>query len=103
MNRLGFPLAEVAAATAALKSNPAIAEIVLMTHFANADVADGLSAPMAKIAPLHKLYNRVSLANSAAALLHGDINDDWGRIGIALYGSSPAPAWQNNKALGCAP
>ena len=100
MNRLGFPLAEVAAATAALKSNPAIAEIVLMTHFANADVADGLSAPMAKIAPLHKLYNRVSLANSAAALLHGDINDDWGRIGIALYGSSPAPAWQNNKALG---
>lgn len=103
MNRLGFPIEEAAAVIDAARQNPAIADIVLMSHFADADCADGLKAPLQEISALRGYRLPLSLSNSAAAILHDDIGDDWGRIGIALYGASPAPDWRDREALGLRP
>ena len=99
MGRLGIASEEAAAAQATLAANPAVSEVVLMTHFASADTPNGLCQPLTIINSLRHLFTQVSLCNSAAALLHDDINDDWGRVGIALYGSSPAPQWQDRNTL----
>ena len=103
MNRLGFPLHEAAAALTALRRLPAVAQTVLMTHFAEADRQGGIQAPLDMLAPLRTPGLPLSLGNSAATLLHGDIGDDWARIGIALYGASPAPGWRSHRALGLHP
>ncbi len=100
MNRLGFRAEEWGAAKTALAANPAIGDIVLMSHFARADEPDGLQNALATIAPLRELCAQTSLGNSAGTLLHGDIGDDWARVGIALYGSSPAPQWRSRGELG---
>ena len=94
MNRLGFRPHQVAAAYARLRALPAVRRIVLVTHFANADdeanpaltlaeqvrrtrqAAAGLDAPL-------------SLCNSAADLLHGELAEGWVRPGIMLYGATP--------------
>lgn len=90
MNRLGFAPADVPAVLARLRSNPAVAGITLMTHFANADDARGVTWQMetferaARGADLPR-----SLANSAAILRYPDTHFDWVRPGIMLYGCSP--------------
>ena len=91
MNRLGFSFSDAAAAMDALARSPAVAQVALMTHFARADEENGIAAVSARLSPLRQKADFVSFGNSAASLLHGDIGDDWARIGIALYGASPAP------------
>lgn len=103
MNRLGFELSEAPAAIEALNNIAAVRQVVLMTHFANADREGGLVAPLNRFAPLRATGLPVSLGNSGGCLLHGDIGDDWGRIGIALYGASPAPLWRPRSALDLLP
>jgi alanine racemase len=94
MNRLGFRPEKVAAVHARLRALPAVRQITLVTHFANADdennpvlslaeqvrrlrmAAAGLDAPL-------------SMCNSAADLLHGDLAGRWVRPGIMLYGGTP--------------
>lgn len=98
MNRLGFAPDEASALLQALQTLPAVADIVLMTHLANADCQDGIAAQ--ELAALRAHGLPVSIGNSAATLLHDDFNDDWGRIGIALYGASPAPHWRSREELG---
>ena len=90
MNRLGFTSADVPGALAALRSNPAVAQITLMTHFANADDARGVAWQMTEFERAARgLKLPRSLANSAAILRYPETHFDWVRPGIMLYGCSP--------------
>ncbi|MEW6292563.1 MAG: alanine racemase [Pseudomonadota bacterium] len=88
MNRLGFDAAGFAAARKALAGK--IADIVLMTHFADADGPRGVDWQLERFAAMTAGSNAPrSLANSAALLRHAHAIGDWGRPGIMLYGGSP--------------
>lgn len=93
MNRLGFSPAKFRAAYARLKGLPAVANITLMTHFADADRDDGIAAQWAVFQQgTAGLTSPHSVCNSAATLRHGgnpSVRGAWVRAGIALYGSSP--------------
>ena len=90
MNRLGFSPVEFPAALAALQSSPAVGQITLMTHFANADDARGVAWQMSELERLAAgLDLPRSLANSAAILRYPETHGDWVRPGIMLYGCSP--------------
>ncbi|OHC64706.1 MAG: alanine racemase [Rhodocyclales bacterium GWA2_65_19] len=90
MNRLGFAPHQMAQVLERLRRHPAVRDITLMTHFANADEARGVAEPLAlfnDIAAPHRLAR--SLANSAALLRYPETHGDWVRPGIMLYGASP--------------
>jgi len=90
MNRLGFSAQEFPAVMERLKSHRAVREVTLMTHFAQADEAPGVSAQLARFEQLTaNRHHPRSLANSAAILRHPAAHADWVRPGIMLYGSSP--------------
>ena len=90
MNRLGFVPQQVAQAMEQLRRHRAVRDITLMTHFANADEARGIAAPLALFNDVAAAYNVArSLANSAALLRYPETHGDWVRAGIMLYGSSP--------------
>lgn len=92
MNRLGFNPAEAPAALAALKSNPGVAQVTLMTHFSTADDARGVAWQMAEFERAARgLELPRSLANSAAIIRYPETHCDWVRPGIMLYGCSPFP------------
>ena len=100
MNRLGFDMTQWNVAQSELAANPAVDKTILMAHFARADEPGGLDDSLQTLAPLRAAGYETSLSNSAAALLHNDIGDDWARVGIALYGASPAPLVIGRDALG---
>ena len=93
MNRLGFMPEQFSAALESLRTNPAIGQITLMTHFARADEPAGENSVSTQL----QHFNAVaagrnlacSLANSAAILRHPETHADWVRPGIMLYGASP--------------
>ena len=93
MNRLGFMPQRYRAAWTRLNALPQVDEVSLMTHFADADTAKGISAQLAVfIAVTHDLPGERSLSNSAANLRHSGVlatKSDWIRPGIAVYGSAP--------------
>ena len=90
MNRLGFPIAAARRWLERLERTGATRSITLMTHFANADLPQGVEEEM-------RLFNEAtrgialprSLANSAALFAHPDSHGDIVRQGITLYGASP--------------
>lgn len=90
MHRLGFTPDRVAGAMEAVRRHAAVREITLMSHFATADEARGVSEQA-------DLYHDIvqgwrvprSLANSAALLRYPATHGDWVRPGIMLYGASP--------------
>ncbi|MGB8518344.1 MAG: alanine racemase [Gallionella sp.] len=90
MNRLGFVPEAVPAAMEKIRAHQAVQGITLMTHFASADEARGVSEQVAVFNNVAGAY-RVprSLANSAALLRYPDTHGDWVRPGIMLYGASP--------------
>ena len=95
MNRLGFVPADYLSAFARLNACKNVAEITLMTHFATADEAIGIAAPLALFQHTTKgMQQPLSLANSAAILRHPEahaqaVKGSWVRPGIMLYGASP--------------
>jgi alanine racemase len=93
MNRLGFAPAACRAAWARLDALPQVAEVSLMTHFADADGARGIAHQVAAFADATRdLPGERSLANSAATLRHAQaagVAADWVRAGIMSYGSAP--------------
>lgn len=100
MNRLGFPLSAVRSAWAMLQHCPAVQEIILMSHLANADNLEH-EATLAQIEQFNQLSQvflsdqivlAKSLANSAALLGWPATHYEWVRPGLALYGVSPFPA-----------
>jgi alanine racemase len=106
MNRLGFRVAQFAAAHArvrALRAPPR--ELRLLTHLARADERDceqtleQLERFRAVAAPLGLA---TSIANSAGVLGWSAACAEWVRPGLALYGVSPF-AGQDGAALGLRP
>lgn len=94
MNRLGFTPDAFHAAYERVRAIPAVQKITLMTHFANADDAANPGLPLAEQVRRFKAGSagidaEVSLANSAADLLHPEVVTDWVRAGIMLYGGTP--------------
>ena len=93
MNRLGFAPDALRAAWARVAALPQVAEVALMTHFADADRDGGLERQAAVFTAVTRdLPGERSLANSAATLRaagRSEIGGDWVRAGIACYGSSP--------------
>ena len=104
MNRLGFAPDRLQAAWLEASANPNIGEIALMTHFANADTAEGVAEPMSLLDEFSQTM-RVPrcLANSAAILWHPQTQADWVRPGIVLYGASPSGKWQDIAMSGLQP
>ncbi|MEW6165935.1 MAG: alanine racemase [Pseudomonadota bacterium] len=90
MHRLGFDAAGLAAARAALAGR--VDEVVLMTHFADADGPRGVDWQLDRFAAMTAgMADARSLGNSAAILRHPHALGDWARPGIMLYGGSPFP------------
>ena len=93
MNRLGFPVREFAAALARLRVlTPAPLEIRLLTHLACADERDNqvTNEQLARFrAATAGLSYPVSIANSAGIFGSVQLNCDWVRPGLVLYGASP--------------
>lgn len=90
MHRLGFPLSEHAAIVARVRALPGVAGITLMTHFAQADEAAGVSWQLQPFLEETAAYDLPwSSANSAALLRYPETQGMWTRPGIMLYGASP--------------
>ncbi|MGL4766536.1 MAG: alanine racemase [Formosimonas sp.] len=95
MNRVGFAPADYAAAYQRLRALPHVGAITLMTHFANADLPNGVTQPLQifnqTTAPLLQAQPTIqrSCSNSAAILRHAKAHFDWVRPGIMTYGGSP--------------
>jgi alanine racemase len=109
MHRLGFFADDVEGAVGQLRAHALINQIVLMTHFAEADNPE---SPLTAIqlerfyAVLHAVRDKidgVSVANSAF-MLGDDVLDamgltKWFRAGIALYGQNPSQAKLSDAEL----
>ena len=90
MNRLGFRPEAFGVALKRLQAVRTVGRITLMTHFACADEAQGITAQLDCFDRLAAgLDAPRSLANSAAILRYPAAHGDWVRPGIMLYGSSP--------------
>jgi alanine racemase len=90
MNRLGFPIAKAHKALERLKASGAAKSITLMTHFAVAELFDGVNDAMRRFnSATEGLAMPRSLANSAAIFAHPETHGDIVRQGIALYGATP--------------
>lgn len=100
MNRLGFTPHEFLNAFKRLQACKHVQEITLMTHFATADEALGIAAPLQVFKKTtENIHQSVSLANSATILRYPQAHADWVRPGIILYGASPisgVPAMEFN-------
>ena len=90
MNRLGLRPVELPGILATLRESPHVGAITLMTHFACADDARGISEQrdVFERATRNEKLPR-SAANSAAILRYPQVHYDWVRPGIMLYGGSP--------------
>lgn len=95
MNRLGFDSREAHAAYSRVKACANVAQLTLMTHFANADRAASASGPIEVAEQLTTLQSISgdwpeprSFANSAALFLRPEVRGDSVRPGIALYGAA---------------
>ena len=99
MNRLGFAPQQVAPIMDQLRHHRAVRDITLMTHFAHADEARGVSEPLAIFNDLAASYRVArSMANSAALLRYPATHADWVRPGIMLYGASPFAFGSGDKS-----
>ena len=99
MSRFGVPLEEAAATARTLQAMPALRLDGVFTHFAGADESDRTFTHeqvrrfQSALAALEQAGIRVPLrhaANSAATLRGPDFHFDMVRVGLALYGISPA-------------
>ncbi|MDO6682704.1 alanine racemase [Oceanobacter sp. 5_MG-2023] len=103
MHRLGFALDEVADVSRQLLALPQVGQVTLMTHFANADtrVTPGIDV-QTQLTGLTEVAQALgldmSVANSAALMVHPMAHKQWQRPGIILYGASPLD-FDNQTAL----
>jgi len=89
MNRLGFATECYISAFNSLNSCANVSGITLMTHFATADKDPGIEAPLALFQhTVQGLTQPISLANSATILRYPNLQADWVRPGIMLYGAT---------------
>jgi alanine racemase len=103
MNRLGLPPEAAPQVVERLRASGRTGSIVLMTHFAEADGAGGIAAPLAAFDRVTRGMDlSASTANSAALLRFPESHRDWVRPGIMLYGCSPF-AHQSAASFGLQP
>ena len=103
MNRLGVAPEAARSFVERLRACGNVSEIVLMTHFADADGPRGVAEQLERFeSGARGLALPRSLANSAAVLRHPDTRGAWVRPGIMLYGCSPFPD-EPAAALGLRP
>ena len=102
MHRLGFQPNEYGPALEKLTRSANVREVILMTHFANADVVDGTDAAMQVVAKMMPTSYPRSLANSAAIVQQPHTHAAWVRPGIMLYGATPV-AEKSASSLGLKP
>ncbi len=104
MNRLGFMPERVHTVYQQLNALTNVATVTLMSHFAEAERADGITTPLARIEQAAEGIDAPrSLANSAGTLWHPETHYDWVRPGVVLYGASPSGAWQDVANSGIRP
>lgn len=92
MHRLGFPLDRAAELHGRLLALEGVEEVVLMTHFANADSLDNgmTERQVARFdRAVEDLKGPRCLANSAALIHFPNLCREWVRSGLLLYGASP--------------
>lgn len=92
MHRLGFASVEVPLAYEALKNCGQVTDLVLMTHFAEADLADNIDvvAQFERFLTLTETYPEAkTAANSAALIQYPQTCCDIIRPGLMLYGVNP--------------
>lgn len=93
MGRLGFRSSDAEVAMQQLLTKYAEENVVIMTHFSDADAPDRriTQAQIERFDAFAKNYPRAkhSLCNSAGILAYPDAHRDFIRPGIALYGASP--------------
>jgi alanine racemase len=97
MHRLGLPMGDVAEVYQQLVTHPGIAQIILTSHFANADNAasEFTTLQLQRFAQLQddpcfaSINLPFSLANSAAIMAWPQSHGNWVRPGIMLYGLNP--------------
>ena len=114
MNRLGFPVSEAQALVSRLNGCPAVSELRLMTHLANADDTSDpkTEQQLSKFAAVARSFQGdISIANSGGIFgwpqavqpeYLGPTSRVWVRPGISLYGVSPYPE-KNGTDLGLQP
>ncbi|VVE24503.1 Alanine racemase, catabolic [Pandoraea terrigena] len=104
MNRLGFSPERFRAAWERARAIPGVSQIVLMTHFSDADGPRGIAYQMEAFERgACDVPGERSLANSAATLFHPEAHGAWVRPGIMLYGSSPRGLEVSASALDLQP
>lgn len=104
MNRLGFLPDRIHTVWQQLTALRNVATVTLMSHFAEAERAEGVSGPLARIEQAAEGIDAPrSLANSAATLWHPETHYNWVRPGIVLYGASPSGQWQDIANSGIRP
>jgi len=90
MNRLGFTDAEFSTAITSLNNHKNVNELILMSHFASANLADNeFTVEQTKKFLQYRNNQKVSLSNSSALLNKEYLPDEWCRVGLALFGISP--------------
>lgn len=101
MNRLGFPAESAPQWASRVQQCSSVADVTLMTHFATADEPElGIAAQWQRFcAATVDLNLPISTANSAAIFAYPEVQGDWVRPGVALYGASPFAA-QTAQSLG---
>ena len=103
MNRLGFPAADAARVIEEAMALPCMGEIVLTTHFSDAEGVSGIDWQMREFERyVARPGYASSLSNSAALLRFPEARGDWVRPGLMLYGASPLEEASANK-LGLKP
>lgn len=92
MHRLGLMADDVAAVYAQLTALAGVREVAFMTHYACADEPEQPHTRQQAERFMAQLPQAAttSLANSAGTLLWPDLQGDWVRPGIMLYGASPS-------------
>jgi len=93
MNRLGFNMYEVDKTYNRLINNPFVFKpLRFMTHFSDADTPSSTKTDQ-QFESFQKIISNFSgetcIANSAATLIHHQMQTDWIRPGISMYGISP--------------
>jgi alanine racemase len=90
MNRLGFNDSDFQEAIEILKEHKNINLITLMSHFASANIPENNFTDHQKQRFLKFQHPYpLSLSNSSALLTNKNLNDEWCRVGITLFGVSP--------------
>lgn len=95
MNRVGFAPDAYVSVYRRVRALACVNQITCMTHFANADLDDGIVEPMRQfeVATAELMAENPNLqrscSNSAATLAHPEAHFDWVRPGIMTYGGSP--------------